>query len=293
MLLQYAGHGTWAVRKKRRQWNEPTDWEVVPNAHPAVITEEQARLIGQARERARERHSNRSARMAAVKSSHSRFTFSGGKFRCGRCGARMAGETNNGKSYYACGTVIYRRGIGCGIGVHVPKELLEAKIWEVAHEWLKDLLARGSDSLLRQVNAELRQAWISAGGCVTDNRHRLGEIEKAIAALRSALEKGVDDIEWVNQRLRELRREQEALQAADSRGRMGEAPTVDMETVRRYAADLPKLVQQATNEERRELARAFVTGIELIPTTREIGVGLRVPLLSATCGGGGRNRTGG
>ncbi len=38
MLLQYAGYGTWAVRKKRRRrWSSPEDWEVSPNAHPGTI----------------------------------------------------------------------------------------------------------------------------------------------------------------------------------------------------------------------------------------------------------------
>ena len=69
------------------------------------------------------------------------------------------------------------------------------------------------------------------------------------------------------------------------------APAVDIETVRRYATQLPELLAKATAEEKRELIRAFVTGIKLDPETREIEVGLRAPLLSIMCGGGGPHRS--
>ncbi len=72
----------------------------------------------------------------------------------------------------------------------------------------------------------------------------------------------------------------------------GDPPKVDVNTVRRYATNLPALLTRATDEEKRTLAQAFLTGISLDPETRNIEVGLRAPLLSSTCGGGGRSRTG-
>lgn len=67
---------------------------------------------------------------------------------------------------------------------------------------------------------------------------------------------------------------------------------VSTETVSRCATGLPALLQHATNEEKRVLARAFVTDVTLDPERRDADIGLRAPLLSPTYGGGGRSRTG-
>ena len=67
---------------------------------------------------------------------------------------------------------------------------------------------------------------------------------------------------------------------------------MDVKTVRRYATNLPALLTNATDQEKRTLAQAFLTEITLDPGTRTIEVGLKAPLLSSTCGGGGRSRTG-
>jgi hypothetical protein len=197
MLLQYAGYGTWAVRKKRRRrWNSPEDWEVVPNAHPPIITDEQAKTIQQARSRLRERFASQSARMAKVRSSGSRFVLSGGTFRCARCGANMVGHTDRGYDYYICGSCFYRRGHGCGRAVYVPKDLVENKVWELVQEWLSQLREARGGNLLRQVNAGLQQSWVGTGGQkAARDQQRLAQVAKSRAALRAALENGIDGID--------------------------------------------------------------------------------------------------
>ena len=96
----------------------------------------------------------------------------------------------------------------------------------------------------------------------------------------------------MNQRLRVLRQEEEALRRAGSGGPTGEPPRVDTEMVQRYAANLPALLTHATAEEKRVLARAFVTEVMSDPGKMEIEIGLTAPLFPSTCGGGGRSRTG-
>ena len=47
-LLQYAGVGVWNRRDFRaggKSWKDRSDWKVVENAHPAIITVEQAEAI--------------------------------------------------------------------------------------------------------------------------------------------------------------------------------------------------------------------------------------------------------
>jgi len=186
-----------------------------------------------------------------------------------------------------------------------PEEALELIAYYLAHEEERERIAAAGHAeviakhtyrhRMERLLARREEFVVSearaAGRPGSRQPPRLAEVEKAMVARRSALEQSSDDTDWVNQRLRELRREQEALRVAQRGGHTGDAPAVDRETVRRYVAGLPGLLRDATDEEKRELARTFVTGIGLDPETREIEIGLRAPLLSPTCGGGGPHRS--
>lgn len=79
------------------------------------------------------------------------------------------------------------------------------------------------------------------------------------------------------------------LPSEGQRSAPAEPPRVDAAVMRRYAESLPSLLQYASNEEKRGLVGAFVSGMALDPDTRQIEVGLRLPLFPPTCGGGDRN----
>lgn len=49
VILQFCGHGVWNARTKEGHGRPPSDWVIVPNAHPALITEDEARAIIAAR----------------------------------------------------------------------------------------------------------------------------------------------------------------------------------------------------------------------------------------------------
>ncbi len=49
VLLQYCGYGVWNVRNKLGRERPMTEWVVVPHAHKALITEEEAKRIAAAR----------------------------------------------------------------------------------------------------------------------------------------------------------------------------------------------------------------------------------------------------
>jgi hypothetical protein len=51
-LLQFCGYGVWNVHTKEGQERPLSEWVVVPNAHPALITEDEARAIADVRRRA-------------------------------------------------------------------------------------------------------------------------------------------------------------------------------------------------------------------------------------------------
>jgi site-specific DNA recombinase len=280
MLLQYAGYSTWAVRKKRRRkWNDPSDWEVVPNAQPAIISEDEAKAIGKVREAARSQHGNRSARMAGVKSAGSRFVLSGGLFRCTRCGANMTGHTNRGRDGYICGAAKYRRGLGCGPRVFVEKELIEEAVWDTVQAWVDRAVADRCEELAGRVNRRLATEWKSAGGAdAAAVRRRVERVESKMQNIRQAVEDGLGDAGWANARLAELSRERAELAA-----KLGDAPVsaqqpqLDGSEVARYLTDVRRLLSHADDRERRMIARRLVEEVTLDPDERRIEVKVKLP----------------
>ncbi len=122
-LYQYAGYAFWnredcTDRRNRRQ-RDMSEWIVVPNAHPAIISEEEADAIQAMMEGRKER--SKTGKRGEV----SPYALSGGLLKCAHCGANYAGATKQAGRYYACGSHIYRRGAGCGRSWYIPAEQIE------------------------------------------------------------------------------------------------------------------------------------------------------------------------
>jgi len=280
MALQYAGYGTWNVRKKRRQrWNRPEEWEIVENAHPAIITEAQARQLLRVRGEARAIHAHTSTRMSQVRSSGSRFVLSGGLFKCARCGANMTSHLDRGRDGYICGSAKYRRGLGCGPSLFIEKQLIEEAAWDTIGAWADTLLDGRSKRFAAKVNAELRREWEAQGGKASSlARQRLQKIDQKIGNLRAAIEDGLCDVEWANRRLRDLIAEREAVLSSIGGDALAtEPPRVDEDALERYLPEMRRLLPHASNQEKRELARRFLEGVSLEPGRREIEVRVKLP----------------
>ena len=264
-LLEYAGYGVWNVRGKHQRMNPPEEWIIVENAHPALITEDEAKLIMELRRR-------RPAALPVVsgaraRSKDSRFLLSGGLFKCGKCGSNMAGFTStNGRGrkgdYYVCGSAQYRRSLGCGPGVYVDKNLMENAVLQGIAERFEEW----SDTarFTRLVNKAISDLHRQSVGAVADIAGQVGDVDGKIANVRKAVEGGLQDVGWANTRLRELsalRAELVSRQAAT--GYLTEKPVLDVSAIRSYQGRLRELLGHAENAECRDLVRCFVNGINL------------------------------
>jgi hypothetical protein len=96
VILQFCGYGVWNARTKEGRERLASEWVIVPNAHPALITEEEARALLAARRRC--------AQATAMipnnrgRSQISEYLLSGGLFKCQRCGSNMIGfRTSSGQ----------------------------------------------------------------------------------------------------------------------------------------------------------------------------------------------------
>jgi site-specific DNA recombinase len=269
-LLQYAGYGIWNARGKKLRWNPPSEWEIEPNAHEPLITEEQAQEILAARRR----NGEKSFDTGYHRSQDSPYLLSGGPFVCARCGSNMIGfRKSDGTCYYVCGSLPYRRGMGCGPGVYVRQAEVESEV--IAG--LKNLVGICTDpqGFTREVNEELRRIWEERVGYDPTATRRLTEIEAKIDNLWQAIEDGITDTGRANKRLAELQAEKVRL--AEAARVTGEPPQIDVQTALTYRRDLEKLLARGKPADRKRIVRSWVEEIKLAPDRLEVDITYKLP----------------
>ncbi len=282
VLLQYTGRGVWNVHTKQGRVRPVAEWVIVENAHPALISDEEAKKIAEAR---RTTGNKRKFDLGSSRTRTSPFLLSGGHFRCGRCGANMIGFRNEERSYYVCGSLRYRKGMGCGPGVYVPQKEAESEVLC----GLKDLLGVCADpkGFTRKVNSELRELWEAKTGFRADAVERLAAIDKKIGNIRNVIEDGIHDANWANARLQELSAERAGLEAATAKH--ASPPQIDAEIVMDYRRQTEKLFKEGLPAERKRLLRAWTKEVVLKPEDREVNINYRLPetVMNGLVAGGG------
>ena len=281
VLMQYCGYGVWNVRDKQGRERPPSDWVIVENAHPALISEAQAIQIMEARRaNGKKGLASRSSRARA-----SEYLLSGGLFKCARCGQNMIGFHTQSGYYYVCGSQPYRKGMGCGPGVYVPQKQVEAQVLS----GVASVLGGCSDpkGFTSKVNAELRRLWEDSTGYRPDAVAQIAAVDRKIANIRQAVEDGLGDAAWANARLATLCRERTELAAA--LGRTGAPPKIETRAAMEYRRNLDKLFRQGEPAERKRFLRDCVQEVRLIPETLEVAIRYRLPetVMNGVVAGGG------
>lgn len=273
-LLQYAGYGVWNVHKKGGGKRPPSEWEIVENAHPAIITLEQAENILVVNERMGQLYRDQSkGRMASVRTKGSRYLLTGGLFVCGRCGSAMVGYHNQNRLYYYCGASYYRKGRGCGEGFQVPKEELE----KVVIQEIGDVFAACTDpSKVKKLMEDELRGQNDRETCEAESlRKQLRKVMQETENVRNAVKAGLDDVEWANSELRTLKAKREELEARQKGFAIQPEPKMlDHAVVEEYLKTFERTFEFGTNEEKRELVRLFVKKVELNPETGDIAIRL-------------------
>ncbi|MCE5237146.1 recombinase family protein [bacterium] len=270
VLLQYCGFGVWNVHHKNGRKRPPSEWLIVEKAHQALITEDEARAVLEARER--KRHQGFDAGYG--RSRESRYLLSGGLFKCARCGNNMIGRrVAEGQNYYVCGSQPYRKGLGCGPGVYVPQQEVEAEVMA----GLQGLLGFCSDAgkFTRMVNDELSALCGATGALTAAADKSLKGVEQKIANVRTAIEDGLADAARANERLRELQFEKQ--QAEVQRGVARDLPMLKTEEVMAYRRDTERLLAGGSPADLKRLVRNHVSEMKLTPDDLTVEIQYKVP----------------
>ena len=275
VLMKYCGHEVWNVHRKNGTERPPEEWLIVEKAHPALITEEEALAIRSTRGAGMKKRLDRHNRHRK----QSRYLLSGGLFKCGRCGANMVGLKRSDGTYYVCGSSPNRRGLGCGPGVYVARDFIEAEVLAGLRDVWKSCV--GSQGTVRQVNEELRTLWDQPNARDMDAGRQLVALDTKLNNIRRAIEEGLADVAWANDRLEELAQERERLRTAPVH--VGNPPQIDAQTALAYRREAETILAQGDPTEKKRILRAWVEEIRLAPESLSVQTTYRIPEPIAHC----------
>jgi hypothetical protein len=269
VLIQYAGYGVWNVHGKKGHKRPADEWVIVEKAHPPIISEEEAQTVLQAREKRRHRAFDRHGR-----SRESQYLLSGGLFKCERCGGNMVGfRKADGQGYYVCGSRPYRGGLGCGPGVYVQQQKAETEVMD----GLRELLTFCCDAsrFTRLVNGHLNNLCGSSADQRAAAEAAIEDVERKIHNVRSAIEDGLADAAWANERLRELLVEKQ--QAEATRALASDAPLLTTEQAIAFRRDTEALLATGRPAVLKKVVRSCVSGVKLAPEDLSVEIQYKIP----------------
>ena len=181
-LKQYAGYYYWNKTAKRgiigQTRKDKSEWIIVENAHPAIITDEEVEAaLALAR--------SRQPRTAAISSFNSKWALTGlnlegnSFFTCKRCGGNMSGHNDPRGGTYSCGNYHYRGKVACTNKHSVRRPLLEKNLLQKIEENFGSPDAL--DSLISELNSHLSS--------------ELESYQKSIKSIEKEMKKNEDLIE--------------------------------------------------------------------------------------------------
>jgi DNA invertase Pin-like site-specific DNA recombinase len=281
--------------------NSPSDWIVVKDAHPALISRT---LFADAQQRRQERRrgpegvSYRSGRGA--KSPY----LLGGLIQCQRCGQNWQGySTQKGRKrkdgtatktyYYACGGYVAKGNAVCERSV-LPKEPIEEWVFAEIGLLLQEYLSgeEGEATLRTMIEQEVAGEGRFDGSELATLRQQRRDVEAQIENLLDNLTP--TNREFVDRRIEKLRdqlvsldQQEGVLLEQQDRERQAAALTEEAMRLARRFTELP---QVGTVDEKRMMVRAFLRNIDYDPSTRTgVAYFWEVPSVGQD-GGGGNGR---
>ncbi|WP_449240362.1 recombinase family protein [Desulfoscipio gibsoniae] len=272
-LLQAAGFAFWNRedrRAKGRRFKDKEEWVRVENAHPAIITEDEARL-------AREICGQKQRSKVPPRLDDSPWLFTGKNhdgedfFICLACKGRMASFVQGGRHHdkYRCGTLTYQ-GRGSCHDVRIEKKWLESEVIKLiklrfSDEEIEGLVNKVAAAVDAE-SAEYRQAVKRIDKAIKDSKTEIDNLVRAVAT-----GKNVDLFnEAINKRreeIAELEKQKEKLALSK--------PTIekiDIVRLKEYINSLDKVLLHGSNRERREFIRTFIRRMELDPLANRITI---------------------
>jgi len=275
-LLQYAGYGLWNRRDFRngKQQKDRSQWKIIENAHPAIITQEEAEAIHAIREGRKARPGKRGPRPAP-------YVLTGGLLTCAKCGANFIGRHMHGIDYYVCGSQIYRHGADCSEGWYIRQEQADKAVFDVIENVLSSDPAL-LKTTIREYNNRINALVAMYKSAEADRRAEIRTLDEEIKNLMGSLANGINPVtvrDAINERVAHRTR----LQAITD---MELPAKITLKDVATCAAEVRQIAESREPDRKRSAIRRYIAALEAEPQNRTIRV-LMQPLDSilSTFGG--------
>ena len=281
--------------------NPESDWVITPGTHEPLVPRQ---MFDRAQELMRGRARNVGPRNGRAGSGlRSPFLLSG-LVTCARCGQAYQGRTINSTKhrkdgskiktlYYACGGWVMKGASACEKFL-IRKEPLEDLLMKTIQDRLQSLLAGDGETILRSyIDEEIAGQGSDPRRELTTIRARMSEIDQKANVLLEGM--SADTKGFVDAKLRDLGTERRKLQNRAEALQTSPYDPINAEAVLRDGLaslrDLPRLMESASMEDRKEFVRAFVAGVSVVPGDARLDVQMRtLPAVGAlgsansTCG---------
>jgi hypothetical protein len=276
------------------------DWVVVEDAWPALVD---ASLFDRVQAKlAQVQKENWHVTGQSVRQG---YLLTGGTLKCGICGGNLIGQTEKIKR--ANGTIHRRRTYICGVHhkgqvdqcpqrYFVPVDAVEPKVWEYIKADLSHL--KGDEPLQAYLQEELAKVCGGKADAREGLQNRLSDLDGQIAKLTTHL--AMMDVQTATTlglyaKAKVLAEERQRVQGQvdELADEVPEMPS-SKEMARLAAeglANLDRLLESGSLEEKRELVRTYVKGIKVDPKAQELEISVLPALFSCIATGGSVNST--
>lgn len=268
MVWTAAGYSVWNKHYRKGapkgvKFKPTSEWEVEPNAHPAIISEEEARRVLAVNTQRRRDYERGNRKMLS-----SPYLLRGENsegaplFICGACGRRVIGFTGGGRNRpkYVCTTKLYNGPSYCQSPRLDARRLDDAVIEVLKKRFTKEYVLAVIDAANEAIRAEK-----PIEGDPRDRRLR--EIQIRQERIRKSILSGVDPSFWTDE-IRALQVEEEQLKTS-----LRDQPPAHPEPMRpisrseaeRVAQELTDALSSPDTAERRGLVVKLVRQVTLAP----------------------------
>lgn len=278
MVWTAAGYSIWNKHYKKNKvkgekFKPVDDWEIEPNGHPAIITEEEAKAIIAVNRRRSTEHSQGD--------NHARtspYLLRGNNredvpiFLCGACGVRVIpwNSGRRGRPKYVCSTKQYKGPDYCA-SPRIDAKTLDNLVIDVLKnrftpERIRLVIELVNEQIRRDSETEAKHGRVN----LSSAHKRIREIDQQLHRIQRSIMAGFDPELWVDQ-VRELKAERDRLTQKIENGKADdqpETPPLEPIPIDRIDELVDRVVQRLRSpetHERRQVVLSLVRQVTLAP----------------------------
>ena len=261
-LWQYAGVAFWNREDCTDTYNrlkkETSEWITVENAHPAIITNEEAEAIWAMVQNRKRTNKNQSR-------SQTKFALSGGLLKCSVCGSNFAGVNKPAGNYYVCGSHIYRRGEGCSESWYIPREEIEAL---VISKILGSIKKTDSELIgwVNDLNAAMNEEWSNYEKTRPSRKKILKNLRSELNNYLELARSGVN-ISELKDRISDTSAKIHRYECAEAVKR---PEPINPEDILNLKNNIQEIIETGDDEAKKQLIKEFVVEIIADPHTKTL-----------------------